>query len=105
MDIKELKGYGLAVSDLEGSWSPEFKARIKKKIAKDHPESSVFCSKNKIDLLLSERETKSFQVGFVRPAYQRNDERIIHSTAAGISGYVFRTIKNVGYKKRFGDYV
>jgi hypothetical protein len=34
MDIKELKGYGLAVSDLEGNWSPEFKARIKKKSQK-----------------------------------------------------------------------
>jgi len=30
MEVSELKGYGLAVSDLEGNWSVEFKRRIKK---------------------------------------------------------------------------
>ena len=30
MEVSELKGYGLAISDLEGNWSPEFKRKIKK---------------------------------------------------------------------------
>ena len=39
MEVSDLKGYSLAVSDLEGKWSPEFKRRIKKisqKIIMEH---------------------------------------------------------------------
>ncbi len=30
MKIEEFKGYGVAMSDFEGGWDPEFKAKIKK---------------------------------------------------------------------------
>ncbi len=30
MDVRELRGYGVAASDAEGGWDPAFKAKIKK---------------------------------------------------------------------------
>lgn len=62
MEIEKTRGYGIAASDIEGSWDPALKAKIKKAAFKTIMKQISFLQKVKLFILFNKEKKKASEI-------------------------------------------